>query len=57
VIGFGKHSAQRFPVSKIYYSYRLEEKNYGCSAAELGMETALDQGGGRFRYDFAQSAG
>jgi hypothetical protein len=37
VIGFGKHSAQPFPVSKIYYSYRSEEKNYGLSAAELGM--------------------
>ncbi|WP_143348553.1 hypothetical protein [Ensifer adhaerens] len=36
VIGFGKHSAQRFPVSKIYYSYRSEDKNYGSIAAKPG---------------------
>jgi hypothetical protein len=37
MIGFRRHSAQGFLVSKIYYSYRLEDKNYTITAEKTGI--------------------
>jgi hypothetical protein len=37
MIGFRRHSAQGFSVSKIYYSYRSEDKTYGSFAAKIGI--------------------
>jgi hypothetical protein len=38
MIGFRRHSAQAFSVSKIYYSYHSEDKIDDSSASQLGVQ-------------------